>query len=54
MVLGSINGDDIKGTDSTVVGAIRQRVLKLMGRVRIPKDTPIGQAKKKGKGFWRS
>jgi len=54
MVLGSLNGDDIKGTDSTVVGAIRQRLAKLMGRVRIPKDTPIGQAKKKGKGFWRS
>ncbi len=40
--------------DSSIVQAIRLRLGKLIGRVRIPPDTPIGQAKKTRKGFWRS
>jgi hypothetical protein len=54
IVLGSLDRRDDKGTDSTVVEAIRQRLIKLMGRVRIPEDTPVGQTKKKRKGLWRS
>jgi hypothetical protein len=43
-----------KEADSSIVHAIRQRLGKIMGRVRVPPDTPLGQAKKKRKGFWRS
>ena len=41
-----------KDADSTILEAIRQRLVRLMSRVRIPADTPLGEPGKKRKRFW--
>jgi hypothetical protein len=41
-------------TENSIVHAIRQRLGKLIGRVRVPPDTLLGSTQKKRKGFWRS
>jgi hypothetical protein len=51
-VLADMERGSTKDTDSTIFEAVRRRLAKLMSRVRIPADTPLGQTAKRRKRFW--
>lgn len=48
-VMGDLERRSTKDTDSTILEAVRQRLVRLMSRVRIPADTPLGQTDKRNK-----
>ena len=51
-VLGDLDRRSTRDTNSTILEAVRQRLAKLMSRVRIPADTPLVGISKKRKSLW--